>query len=338
MKKIVITRYGGPEVLEVQEDADPTPAEGEIRISVHAIGVNFSDILARVGLYPDAPKPPSVVGYEVSGVIDAIGSGVSHWQVGDRVMAVTDFGGYTDTLVIPQSLAFAIPDDLSFAEAASVPVTYLTAILALYKLANVEAGETVLIHGAAGGVGVAAIQLARLRGALIIGTASPHKHERVLELGADYVFDYRRSDISEQIRAITDGRGVDVVMDPLGGNNLRASYKLLAPLGRVVTYGASDALPGARRKVFQVLRAFLFMPIFHPLSLMHDNRSVHGLHLGRLFGEVPKLTKLMTYILEQIAAGNLKPIVGRTFPFEKAAEAHQFMHDRENIGKVVLIR
>ena len=337
MKKIVITRYGGPNVLQVQEGANPNPRDGEIRISVRAIGVNFSDILARVGLYPDAPKPPSVVGYEVAGVVDALGAGVNTWQVGDRVMAVSDFGAYTDSLVIPHDLAFAIPGKLSFAEAASVPVTYLTAILSLYKLANLEAGETVLIHGAAGGVGIAAMQLARLRGAIIIGTASPHKHEKVRELGADHVFDYRRADLSKKIRAVTDGRGVDIVLDPIGGKNLRASYKLLAPLGRVVTYGASDALPGSRRRIFQVLRAFFLMPIFHPLSLLHDNRSVHGLHLGRLFDEAPKLTKLMEYILEQLEAGSLQPIVGRTFPFDEVAEAHQFMHDRKNIGKVLLI-
>lgn len=314
----------------------PVPGEGEIRITVQAIGVNFSDILARVGLYPGAPSPPCVVGYEVAGIIDAIGPGVNKRYVGERVMAITDFGGYAEAIVVPEYLAFPCPARLTTNEAAAVPVTYLTAIVALYRLANLTPGETVLIHGAAGGVGTAAIQLAQLRKAIIIGTASPQKHKRVLALGAHHVFDYRAKNVPQQIRALTNGRGVDVVMDPLGGNNLRQSYKLLAPLGRVVFYGASTAIPGSRRKLWQVATSFLQMPIFHPVSLLHDNRSVHGLHLGRLFSEVPRLTGLMDFVLAELETGNLQPVIARTFPLEQAADAHQFMHDRANFGKIIL--
>src|SRR4029079_13564813 len=164
--------YGAPEVLVPQEVPTPAPAAGEVRIAVRAAGVNFADVLARVGLYPDAPRLPLVVGYEVAETIDAVGPGVTRFAAGDRVVALTRFGGYASDVVADQAYVFPLHADLSDAEAAALPVNYLTALLALYKMANVGAGETVLIHGAGGGVGIAAIQLARLRGATVIGTAS----------------------------------------------------------------------------------------------------------------------------------------------------------------------
>ena len=163
MRQMVITRHGGPEVLALRERPDPEPGPGEVRIRVRASGVNFSDILARIGLYPDAPRPPCVVGYEVCGHIDAVGSGVATRREGDRVMALTHFGGYSDAVIVPEPFTYIPPARLSDVEAAGVLVTYLTAIVALYRMANVERGEVVLIHSAAGGVGTAAAQLARLK-------------------------------------------------------------------------------------------------------------------------------------------------------------------------------
>ena len=336
MRQVVVTRHGPPKVLQVHDAPDPIPGPGEVRIAVRAAGVNFSDILARVGLYPGAPRPPCVVGYEVAGVIDAAGPGTSRRRVGDRVMAFTDFGGYADSVVVPEALTFPAPARLSDIEAAAVPVTYLTAVVALYRLANLSAGETVLIHGAAGGVGTAAVQLARLRHATVIGTASPQKHDAVRALGADHVIDYQGGDVTARVLALTNNQGVDVVLDPLGGRSLRRSYRLLAPLGRLIIYGASDALPGARRRLWRVTRTFLQMPTFRPLALLHDNRSVHGLHLGRLFGEVPRLAPLMDLVCREIDAGHLQPVIALALPLERAADAHQFMHDRANIGKIVL--
>ena len=336
MRQVVVTRHGPPEVLQVHDAPDPIPGPGEVRIAVRAAGVNFSDILARVGLYPGAPKPPCVVGYEVAGVIDAAGPGTSRRRVGDRVMAFTDFGGYADSVVVPEALTCPAAARRRVVEAAAVPVTYLAAVVALYRLANLSAGETVLIHGAAGGVGTAAVQLARLRQATVIGTASPHKHEAVRALGADHMIDYRDGGVAARVRALTNNRGVDVVLDPLGGRSLGDSYRLLAPLGRLIFFGASDAIPGTRRRLWRVARTFLQMPTFRPLSLLHDNRSVHGLHVGRLFGEVPRLTPLMELICREIDAGRLQPVVDRTFPLERAADAHHFMHARANIGKIVL--
>src|SRR5258708_6079650 len=211
MRHIVIPRYGDADVLIAKEAPTPAPAAGQVRIAVRAAGVNFADVLARVGLYPDAPKPPLVVGYEVAGEIDAVGSGVTRFAKRDRVVALTRFGGYATTVVVPEPFVFPFHADLSDAEAAALPVNYLTAFIALYKMANIVAGKTVLIHGAGGGVGIAAIQLARLRRAIIIGTASASKHDALRTYGVDHLVDYRSTDVTREVRRLTNGRGVDVV-------------------------------------------------------------------------------------------------------------------------------
>src|SRR5215831_21156835 len=195
MREAVISRHGPADVFELRERPDPTPGDGEVRIRVRASGINFADVLARLGIYPDAPKPPMVVGYEVAGVVDVVGRGVTSIHPGDRVVALTRFGGYADVVSVPAAQVYRFPDRLSDAEAAAVPVTYLTAAVALYKMANVTAGETVLIHNAGGGVGIAATQLARLRRATVIGTASPGKHDALRSFGVDHAIDYRHANV-----------------------------------------------------------------------------------------------------------------------------------------------
>jgi NADPH:quinone reductase-like Zn-dependent oxidoreductase len=336
MRQVVITRYGKPDVLQLREAADPTPGDGEIRIAVRASGVNFADVMARLGLYPDAPKPPMVVGYEVAGLVDAIGAGVTDYRVGDRVLAMTRFGGYADRVVVPALFAFPIPDGIDDAAAAAIPVNYLTAFLALYRIANLLEGETVLVHGAGGGVGIAATQLARLRGATVIGTASSAKHEAIRQLGVQHAIDYRDGNLIANVRHITGKRGVDVILDPIGGKSFSDSYRLLAPLGRLIVYGVSSLASGERRNWFHALVTMLRMPRFAPLSLMNRNRGVFGLNLGHLWREHAQLADAMHAILREVAAGRLQPIVARTFPLENAADAHRFMQSRSNIGKVVL--
>src|SRR6188768_695425 len=237
MRQAVISRYGAPEVFQLREAPDPTPGTGEVRIRVRAAGINFADVLARLGLYPDAPKPPCVVGYEVSGTIDAVGASVTGFHSGDRVVAMTRFGGYADVVTAPIEQVFHFPDLLSDAEAAAVPVNYLTAALALYRMAALTPGETVLIHNAGGGVGIAATQLARLRRATVIGTASARKHDALRSFGIEHLIDYTTADVAAEVRKITRGRGVDVILDPIGGPSFAASYSMLAPLGRMVMFG-----------------------------------------------------------------------------------------------------
>jgi NADPH:quinone reductase-like Zn-dependent oxidoreductase len=336
VRELVIPRYGPPDVFEVREKPDPVPGSGEIRIRVRAAGVNFADVLARLGLYPDAPKPPMVVGYEVAGRVDAIGADVRGIGEGDRVVALTRFGGYADTVVVPASQAFHFPEDLSDAEAAGVPVTYLTAALALYRLAALNAGETVLIHNAGGGVGIAATQLARLRRATVIGTASAHKHDALRAFGVEHAIDYRHANVRDEVLRITKGRGVDVVLDPIGGRSFSESYRMLAPLGRMVIFGLSAMAAGDRRNVWHAFRTWMETSRFSALSLINRNRGVLGLNLGHLWDERRQLTPLMEMLVSELAAGRLQPVVARTFPLERAADAHRFIQSRQNIGKVVL--
>src|SRR3954447_16533471 len=275
MRQMVIPRHGGPEVFEVRDAPEPVPGDGEVRIRVRAAGVNFADILARIGLYPDAPKPPVVVGYEVAGIVDAAGPDVTMLHEGDRVVALTRFGGYSDSVVVPVSQAFRFPDDLSDAEAAAVPVTYLTAAIALYRMAALTAGETVLVHNAGGGLGIAATQLAQLRRATVIGTASAAKHDALRSFGVEHAIDYRHANVEQEVKRITRGRGVDVILDPLGGSSFGASYRMLAPMGRLVMVGVSS-IAGERRSAWRLLRAWWSMPAFKPLSLLNRNRGVFG--------------------------------------------------------------
>lgn len=336
MRQMVIPRFGGPDVFALRERADPDPAEGEVRIRVRAAGINFADILARLGLYPDAPRPPLVVGYEVAGRIDALGRSVVGFAEGDRVAALTRFGGYADTVVVPAAQAFHFPDTLSDAEAAAVPVNFLTAALALYRMAALSPGETVLVHNAGGGVGTAATQLARLRRATVIGTASAAKHDAIRSLGVDHAVDYREADVPAEVRRITRGRGVDVVLDPIGGKSFAASYRMLAPLGRLIVFGLSAAAAGERPNRWKAFRAWKTTPSFDPVSLINRNRGVFGLNIGHLWDEGRAIAPLMAMLVGDLAAGRIAPVVARTFPLERAADAHRFIQARQNIGKVVL--
>jgi len=336
MRQAVIMRHGPPDVFEMREGPDPVPSAGDVRLRVRAAGVNFSDVLSRLGLYPDAPAPPLVAGYEVAGHVDAIGPDVTGFAEGDRVFALTRFGGYADVVVVPAQNCFRAPESLSDAEAAAVPVTYLTAALALYRMAGLTAGETVLVHNAGGGIGIAATQLARLRRATVIGTASPLKHAALRTFGVEHVIDYTHANVAEEVRRITRGRGADVILDPIGGSSFTASYRMLAPLGRLIVFGISAAAPDQSRNWWKAFRAWKGTPRFDPLSMINRNRGVFGLHIGHLWDERAQLTPLMEMILAELGAERLRPIVAKTFPLDRAADAHRFIQSRANIGKVVL--
>ena len=307
-----------------------------MRIRVRAAGVNFADVLARLGLYPDAPKPPVRRRLRGGRPRRRDRQGGHRIPEGDRVVALTRFGGYADTVIVPAAQVFHFPDGLSDSEAAAVPVNYLTAAVALYRMAALAPDETVLIHNAGGGVGIAATQLARLRRATVIGTASALKHAALQRFGVDHAIDYRHADVAEDIKEITRERGVDVILDPIGGRSFPSSYRMLAPLGRLIIFGLSAAAPGERRSVLQAFRAWWETPRFDPMSMMHRNRGVFGLNLGHLWSERQQLAPVMDMLLNELRAERLAPVVAKTFPLERAADAHRFIQSRQNIGKVVL--
>jgi NADPH:quinone reductase-like Zn-dependent oxidoreductase len=335
MRQLTIPRHGPPEVLTIREAPDPAPGPGAVRIRVKAAGLNFSDLLARQGLYPDAPPLPAVMGYEVAGEIDELGAGVSGFGRGDRVLAMPHFGGQSDVVVVPSTTTFAFPPTWSFTEAAALPVVYLTAHHMLTRVAGARSGETVLVHSAAGGVGLAVAELARILGLRVIGLASAAKHGVLRGYGVEPL-DRTDPHWPAAVRHLAP-KGVDVVLDPIGGGSWREGYRLLAPLGRLVCYGASELSGGVARNLLRVVWRLARWPRFGPLALMNDNRAVLGVNLGHLWDARELLTPQVNALLGYAREGKVKPRVDRTFPLAEGAAAHRYLHERRNIGKVVLL-
>jgi len=335
MKRVWITGRGEPAVLQQREEPDPVPAAGEIRVRVEFAGVNFAEVMARLGLYPDAPPIPFVPGYEVSGTVDVAGNAVDPAWIGQRVTAVTRFGGYSDLVCLPPDLVVRTPDSVPDDVAASLPVNYLTAHQMLHRVCSVREGETVLVHGAAGGVGTAAVQLCRIVGANVIGTASPSKHEFLRTLGVAPIAS-RTRDWPEEVRQLTSGRGVDIVLDAIGGASFRRGYDLLAPGGRLCCFGASSMAPGTKRNLPAAIRGMIRMPRFGAIALMNDNRSVAGVNLGHLWDETEMLRPQFEAIVAHAAAGRVKPVIDQVFDLENAAGAHERLQSRHSVGKILL--
>jgi len=337
MKQVWIIAKGGPENLQLREAADSQPQDGELRIRVRASGINFADILARKGLYPDAPKLPAVVGYEVSGFVDATGPQVDSAWVGKEVFALTRFRGYADTVVVPQIQTFEKPATLSFEQAAAIPVNYLTAWQLLVVMGALKPGETVLIHNAGSGVGLAAVDIARHIGATIYGTASAGKHAFLKQRGLHEAIDYTKLDWTGEVTRLTQGRGVELITDPLGGSEWKKSYRALRHTGRLGMFGASTATESNLPGPLKLLKVGLGMPWFNPVALMNQNRSVFGVNLGHLWHETPKIEAWMKAVLDGVYAGWVRPHVDRTFPLARAGEAHAYIEARKNTGKIVLV-
>ena len=336
MRSLTITRHGEPEVLAVREAPDPSPSRGEVRIRVERAGLNFSDLAARMGLYPDAPPPPCVLGYEVAGTVDATGDDVHSLHPGDRVLALTRFGGQADCAIAREAAAFRIPDAMSFDEAAALPVNYLPAFHILFHVHALKPGEKVLVHMAAGGVGHAAIELCRLlEGVEIFGTASASKHSMLLEWGLHHPIDYRSADYFHVVKHLTGGRGVDLVLDPLGGPDTAKSYALLANAGHLVCFGWSNMVSGTRRNYLRLATQLAAMKRFSPLSLMDHNRTVSGVNMGRLWDEVNLLGHHLRRLLDLFTEKKIHPYVDRVFPLTRGAEAHRYMQERKNVGKIL---
>jgi NADPH:quinone reductase-like Zn-dependent oxidoreductase len=342
MRAVVITEHGGPEVLQVQDRPDPPVGPGEVRITVKAAGINFADTLARTGLYPDSPKVPCVVGYEVAGEVESVGDGVQSFKPGDRVLAGTRFNGQAELVTVPEDMVYELPAQLSFEEGAAFPVNYATAQAGLVVMAGLKQGERVLIHAAAGGVGISATQIAKRIGAEVFGTASASKHDAIREQGVDHAIDYRGQDFAAEVRRITGGEGIDVAFDAIGPSSFRKDYRLLRPGGRLIMYGASEVHTRDKRHLPTALRTlakspFSSMPWWKGLGVMNENKGVFGLNMLSWWDAEGSLDRVIQPLIPALGEGQLKPVVAEAFPFDRAPDAHRFIAERRNIGKVVLV-
>jgi synaptic vesicle membrane protein VAT-1 len=341
MRALVVRRYGPPEVFESQQVPDPQPKAGEVLIRVKAVGVNFGDLLQRMGIYPGVPKPPFIPGMEIAGVVEKVVEASrpaegDALKPGDAVTALTQFNAYAEWAVVSARQVYRLPAGMTFDDAAAIPVNYLTAFHSMFTMGNLQPGDRVLIHGAAGGVGIAAVQLARARGLITFGTAGPAKQEFLRKIGVDHAVDYEKSDFVEVVRKFAPD-GIEMVMDPIGGKSFSRSYKCLGPVGRLVIYGFSGAAaPDGKRSMVRGLTALLQTPSFRPLKLLADSISVMGVNLGKLQSRPALLRTELEEIFRMYSAGEIKPVIGKTFPLDQAAAAHQYIHDRKNIGKVIL--
>lgn len=332
MRAVVITATGSYDVLQVQERPDPVCGPGQVRIDVRAAGVNFADIMARLGLYPDAPPLPAVVGYEVSGTVAEVGDGVTTTAVGARVMAGTQFGGYAEQVVVPAGDVVPLPDALSFEQGAAIPVNYATAWAGLVGYGSLREGERVLVHAAGGGVGIAATQIARRHGAEVWGTASPGKHEAIRGFGVQHPLDYTRRGWDNGLPSF------DLIMDAVGGASLRRSYRQLRAGGRVVAFGASSVVRGEKRSLRTAApQALRMVRGFNLMDQMAESKTVIGLNMLTLWKDRGTLEPWVTPLLDLMADGTIAPVVSDAIPFANAGDAHRIITERRNVGKVVLV-
>jgi NADPH:quinone reductase-like Zn-dependent oxidoreductase len=340
MRQIVNTSDGNYEVLEILDVTDLKPASDELIIQVKASGLNFADILARKGQYQDAPPKPCVMGYEVAGIVKEVGTELSSGWIGKEVIAMCRFKGQAEQVAVKATQVFEKPAKLSFEEAATLPVNYLTAWVLLVTMGGLTKDESVLIHNAGGGVGLAQIDIAKHIGATTYGTASSRKHDFLADRGLDHAIDYRTNDWFDVLMSLTDEKGVDLVTDPLGGKEWKRSYNALRSTGRLGMFGVStastDSNGGFKAKI-NLVKALLGMPFYHPIPLINKNRGVFGVNLGHLWHEPEKAKTWMTHILQGVNEGWVRPHVDSVFSFDKVADAHRHMEERGNIGKVILV-
>jgi NADPH:quinone reductase-like Zn-dependent oxidoreductase len=338
MKAAVVTRYGGPEVMEIQDVPLPRLKEGEIMVRVRAIGLNFADVFGRLGVYPNTPPPPFIPGLEFSGDVVAVAPDVSKFKGGERVMGYSRLGSHAEYVCLGVHYAIIVPQNMTYEEAAAFLATGISAYHGIVRLGNLRKGEKLLIHAAAGGVGLATVQIAKHIGAEVFATAgTDEKLAMAGRFGADHLFNYRDTDFASEITRITEGYGVDVVMDSVGGEVFKKSWRLLAQMGRYILYGVSSVTGKGAMNRLKAAAAFSMMrPIFPP-SLMSANRGIHGFNLGTLTGKESYFSDAAKEILRYFDEGFLKPVIGHVFPFEEIVEAHAFLQTRRSSGKIVVL-
>lgn len=321
MRSVVVTKFGGPDVLKLTEIPLPEPNESQVRIKVEACGLNYADIMQREGLYPNGPKPPYGAGFEVAGVIDAVGADATQWNVGDAVCGFCE-NGYSEFVVTEASRIMPKPASLDFLQAAAIPCQYLTAYHALVTLSGLKEGQYVLLQAAAGGLGTIMVQLAKNLGAKVLGTCSSDEKCLLLEeLGCDFPINYSKRDFAAEAKRLTGGAGCDLIIESIGGEIFDKSLRCLKPRGRLVALGLAGKQPNT----------------VTTLQLLTNNFTVSGFHLMAYVGDAEAMFKAVQDLEKWLGEGKLNIITKHVFPLDQAAEAQKFVAERKSTGKVVLV-
>ena len=336
MKQIIISKYGAPDVLKVVKKENPKPKSNEIRIRNYFSGVNFSEVMARMKLYPRAPKPPSGIGSECCGIIDDIGSNVKKFKIGDKIMAFSKFQSYASYVCIEENLAMKLPNNFSLKQGAAFPVVYITAYRMLFDLGNLRQKDTILIHGGGGGVGTASIQIAKSIKSNIITTASSWKHKKLIDMGVDLCIDYKKHDFVSKVKEFTNGKGVDIIIDPIGAKNWKKSYNCLASMGKLIIFGDQDLVSGYKLNITNAFKELLSMPKYKPLSLMSSNKSIMGYHLGRMVNAERQFKRSIQELNKLVNKEKVTPIIDKIFNYKDSPNAHKYMQERKNFGKILI--
>lgn len=342
MRAIQIDRPGGYERLKLVEMQTPSPGPGEVRVASEAIGVNYADCIVRMGLYSSAKKYvgwPITPGFEFAGTVEAVGDRVEGWRVGDRVVGLTRFGAYATHVVVPEFQLFKYPTSWSAQRAASFPTVHLTAWYALFHLCRPEQGMRVLVHSAAGGVGMAALQLCRVLGLEATGVVrGGHKVEQALAAGATHVVDRTEQSLPAALRRLAPS-GYHIVLDSSGVDTLSHSYDALAETGHLVLFGLATMLPSSGRRVNKLALAWKFLctPRFNPVWMIEQNRSVSGFNLSYLFDQQLRMADAMSTLMRWAEKGHLAEPPIRSFPLGKCGEAQALLETGNSVGKLVLL-
>ncbi|NOY38028.1 MAG: zinc-binding dehydrogenase [Chlorobi bacterium] len=338
MKAIFLVKYGNArQAFEIRDIEIPAPGKGQLLLKVETFGLNFADVMARKGLYREAPPLPAVLGYEVVGTVEKTGTGADAGFTGKKVVAFTRFGGYAQYVIADARAVAELPSGYNNGQAAALSTQYCTAYFAAYDMANLRKGETVLIHAAAGGVGIALTQLAKLRQCIVIGTAgSDEKLEFIQKQGVDYPVNYRTHDFAEAISGMQNMEGVDVIFDPVGGKSVKKGKALLQPGGRLITFGASDQL-NRRKGMLSGLKLMLDFGFIHPVGLLMKSNGIIGVNMLRIAEHKPMILKETLESVVKLAEEKIiQPVVGKEYPANDIAEAHDFFESRKSMGKIVL--
>lgn len=335
MKAVHLIKYGKSErAFEVKEIAIPQPKAREVLIKVEAFGLNFADVVARRGLYPDAPKNPAVLGYDVAGTVESVGAEVTEYSKGDRVTALTRFGGYAEYAVTMVEGLAKIPEAFDTGLSTALATQACTAYHCAVQSVNMHEGDNVLIHAAAGGVGSTLVQIAKHKGCNVYGTASKNKLAHLRSIGVDYPIDYRNTDFYEAVKSQLGGHELDFAYDSIGGKTFKQSYKLLKPGGTMVYFGAAAQIGSNKVKALGVALGF---GVFSPIQLLMSSKSLVAVNMLRIADHKPQLfDRIFSGVIDYVEKGIIKPTLAKKFHVNDIAEAHEYLESRQSIGKVVI--